>query len=250
MEKRQATNISPKNQNGYLAASQDMTRFTTQNLYRKLYILNNSLAGHATPSQIELSSNLFYISFPLINIPNALFLNAWDLFLTPMLSAPTPRYHHEFRNHVSGSLSACTMNLNWEKIFYYTISLFKKEWENCSREENNVQKLILSGGNEWFVWERGFLGNVGNFNQQRERQRTCNNLYSSGTGNEQGKIWRTSRGARDRRQPEDKNSLLLDQGNQVQDKPTQAVWRIKKDTFTQLETKSNWFDHVFLHNIE
>ena len=77
-----------------------------------------------------------------------------------------------------------------------------------------------------------------------------------GTGNEQGNlvtIWRTSKRERDRRQIEDKNSLLMDQGNQVQDKPAQAVQRIKKDTLTQLissETKLNWFDHVFLQNLE
>ena len=99
-----------------------------------------------------------------------------------------------------------------------------------------MQKLNLIGGHDWFEWERGYPGNADNYNIQRERQRTCN-PYSSWTGNEQGKIWRTSRGARDRKQIEDKNSLLTDQGNQVQDKPAQAVWRNKKDTFTQLETK-------------
>ena len=73
-------------------------------------------------------------------------------------------------------------------------------------------------------------------------------------GNEQGNltlIWRTSRGARDRRQPEDKNSLLFD--HQDQDKPVQADWRIKKYILIQLirlESKLNWFDHVFLQNLE
>ena len=37
--------------------------------------------------------------------------------------------------------------------------------------------------------------------------------------------WRTSKGACDRKQPEDKNSLILDQGNQVQDKPAQASYK-------------------------
>ena len=50
---------------------------------------------------------------------------------------------------------------------------------------------------------------------------------------------------------EDKNSLLFD--HQAEDKLVQAVQRIKKYTHIQLiglETKLNWFDHVFLQNLE
>ena len=103
--------------------------------------------------------------------------------------------------------------MNWEKKFCCIISLSKKEWENHSGEDKNVQKLSLSGEYDWTEWERGCPGNVRNFNKQRERQKTSSYLYSMGTGNGQGNLismWRTNRGAHDRRQPEDKNSLLLD----------------------------------------
>ena len=93
-----------------------------------------------------------------------------------------------------------------------------------------------------------------NLNEQCERQETICYFYSMGTDNEQGNltlIWRTTRGARYRRHPEEKNSLLFD--HQAQDKLVQAVRRTKKYTLIQLirlETKLNWFDHVFLQNLE
>ena len=93
------------------------------------------------------------------------------------------------------------------------ISLSKKDWKNISKKDKNVQNLSLSGKHDWTEWEWSCHGNVTNLNEQHERQKTSSYFYSMENGNEQGNltlIWRTSRGARDHRQPEGKNSLLFD----------------------------------------
>ena len=94
-----------------------------------------------------------------------------------------------------------------------------------------MHNLSLSGKHDWTEWEWGCHGNVMNLNEQRERQETSSYFYSMGAGNEQGNmilIWRTNRGACDRRQLEDTNSFLFD--HQAQDKPVQAVRRNKNYT--------------------
>ena len=169
MEKRQATHISPKNQNGLSCSKPGHDTIYSSEFIQKALHSQRFLGRSHSFLLTRIGFNFFYISSPLISSPNALFLNAWALFLTPMLSAPYPHYYHEFRNHISGSLYACAMTLNWEKIFCYIIPLSKKEWENYSREEKNVQKSNLSGGNDWIEWGRGCPGNVRNFKQQHER---------------------------------------------------------------------------------
>ena len=139
MEKRQATNISPKNQN-WFSCSKPRQGMVYSSKYKQNALYPQQFSGR-TCSLLSTQSgcNNLYFSLPFISSPNSLQMNTWALCLTPPISASFSSNHHDYRNHVSGSLSTYVSTLKWGKILCC----------NLSREDKNVQNLSLSGKHDW-----------------------------------------------------------------------------------------------------
>ena len=125
---RQATNISPKNQNGISYSTPGHGMVYSSEYMQNVYHAQRSPGRSCRFSSIR--NNFIRFMFLLLPLsrPNRSLLDTWDLFLIPFLFAPSPRYHYEHWNHVSGPPFACAMALNWENILchrHYIISLSK-----------------------------------------------------------------------------------------------------------------------------
>ena len=127
MGKRQATNISPNSQNWFSCNKLGLCMVHSLK-YKQDALSQRYPSRERSLLTTQCGCNNLYFFLPFISSPRSLQMNVWDLCLTPLVYASFSRNHHEYRNHLSGSLSACVSTLKWGKILCC----------NISREDKNV----------------------------------------------------------------------------------------------------------------